>query len=539
MPVFANGAGFALATSQESNSVLMESPLLTIFLVVALGGIVGVIPFGPLRFGAAGALFVGLFIGNLAPGLADQMGLIQSLGLALFVYTVGLAAGQTFFADLRRQSRLMAAVIAVLIVGAVVAIIGGKMLGFDPALTVGVFAGSLTATPALAAATAATGSGVPAVGYSLGYPLGVVVGILVVAWVINRTFPGTNDTPSLAGQQLRAVTANVEKTVQVRKVPGWKQQLIRMSYLQRGSTQRVISPGEDLLPGDRVVIVGLPDDVDRAVNAIGSQLREHLADDRSEVQFKSFVVSRSRLAGRSIADLNLSSRFGAMITRVQRGDLELLASEDLHLELGDRLAVAYPRPEEANLEEFFGNSERKISEVDAVGLGLGLAAGLFLGTIELHLPGGTIFSLGAAAGPLIVGMVLGYLQRTGPLVWQLPLAANLTIRQLGLLLFLAAVGIASGPAFADTAFSMLGLKAGLLAAVIAAVVLILTALAGRLLGLSAPRTAGAMAGILGQPAILAFASAKVLDERIESGYAALFALGIIIKIVLVSLVLAF
>lgn len=519
--------------------ILMTSPLMTVFLVVALGAMVGLVPLGPLRLGAAGALFVGLVIGNVAPELADDMALIQSLGLALFVYTVGLAAGQTFFADLKRQSGLMLASIGVLFVGALVTVAGGKALGFDSALSVGVFAGATTTTPALAAATTQTGNDIPAVGYSLGYPMGVVFGIIIVAAIVGKTWAGTKDTPSLAGQKLHAVTARVNRNIAVRDVPGWRTQRIRMSYLRRGGAQRVVSPGEDLIPGDEVVVVGLPDDVEVAVDAIGSELPRHLADDRSQVQFTSFVVSRSALAGRSIADLSLSSRFGAMITRVQRGDLELLASEDLHLELGDRLAIVYPRGEEDSITDFFGNSERKISEVDAGGLGLGLVIGLLLGMIGISLPGGSTFSLGAAAGPLVVGMVLGYLQRTGPIVWQLPLAANLTIRQLGLLLFLAAVGIASGPAFAQTAFTADGVKALVLGAGIVVVVLGLTALAGRVLGLSAPRTAGAMAGILGQPAILAYASGKVADERIESGYAAIFALGIIVKIVLVGVILAF
>ncbi|WP_216388256.1 aspartate:alanine exchanger family transporter [Arcanobacterium phocae] len=520
-------------------ALLLESPLLTIFVVVALGTIVGAIPFGPLRLGAAGALFVGLAIGNAVPDIADSMGMIQSLGLALFVYTVGLSAGQTFFADLVRQSKLMIASIGVLLVGAAVTVAGGILLGFDSDFSVGIFAGATTNTPALAAASAATGTEAPAVGYSLAYPMGVIFGIVFVALIVGRNWTGKNDTESLAGKHLSAVTANVEQKLEIRRVPGWQEERIRMSYLRRGDDQRVVSPGEVLLPGDRVVVVGLPDDVECAVGVIGSVVDEHLADDRSIVGFRSFVVSHKALAGRSIASLNLPAQFGAMITRVHRGDVELLASDDLRLELGDRIAVVYPRSEEKAIEKYFGNSQRKISEVDAIGMGLGLAVGLLVGMVAISLPGGTTFSLGAAAGPLLVGMVLGNLQRTGPLVWQLPLSANLTIRQLGLLLFLAAVGIASGPAFADTAFTAQGVKAGLLGAGIAILVVGLTAIAGRLLGLSAPRTAGAMAGILGQPAILAFASSKVHDERIESGYAAIFALGMIAKIIFVSLILLF
>ena len=180
-----------------------------------------------------------------------------------------------------------------------------------------------------------------------------------------------------------------------------------------------------------------------------------------------------------------------------------------------------------------------MTQVDAVGLGLGMVLGLLLGMIEVSLPGGGTFSLGSAAGPLIVGMVLGYLQRTGPLVWQLPIAANETIRQLGLLLFLAAVGIASGPAFADTAFSMTGLKSLAVGAIIAAVVLIAVAGSGRVLGVSAQRTAGTMAGAFGQPALLSFAQSKEQDERLESGYASVFALAMIVKILLVYVIVAF
>lgn len=363
--------------------LLLGSPLLTIFLVVALGAIVGVIPFGPLRLGAAGALFVGLAIGNTVPDMADKMGMIQNLGLALFVYTVGLSAGQTFFSDLVRQSKLMIASIGVLIVGAFVTIFGGIALGFKPDFSVGIFAGSTTNTPALAAASAATGNEAPAVGYSLAYPMGVIFGIIFVALIVGRPWKGINDTESLAGKHLAAVTANVEKRCEIRRVPGWQEERIRMSYLRRGDDQRVVSPGEVLLPGDRVVIVGLEEDVTAAVDAVGTEVDEHLADDRSIVGFRSFVVSRKELAGRSIASLNLPAHFGAMITRVNRGDLELLAADDLRLELGDRIAIVYPRPEEEAIVNYFGNSQRKISEVDAIGLGLGLVAGLLLGMIQI------------------------------------------------------------------------------------------------------------------------------------------------------------
>ena len=134
------------------HELLTASPLLTILLVVALGAAFGMIPFGPLRFGAAGALFVGLAISAWEPSLGEGLGVVTSLGLALFVYTVGIAAGETFFADLRRQLPLMGLGIAVIVVVTVLAVVFGAVLGLDSPIIAGVLAGALTSTPALAAA---------------------------------------------------------------------------------------------------------------------------------------------------------------------------------------------------------------------------------------------------------------------------------------------------------------------------------------------------------------------------------------------------
>ncbi|MGJ3509596.1 aspartate:alanine exchanger family transporter [Enemella sp. A6] len=507
--------------------------------VVALGAAVGMIKFGPLRFGAAGALFVGLAIGALDPALGGaHLGLVQTLGLALFVYTVGLAAGQTFFADLRSQSPVMLLGLGVAAVVAVVAIVLAKVFDIDAGMITGIFAGSLTSTPALSAATAATGSPDAAVGYSLGYPVGVILAIIAVALVVNRNWPGRRDSASLAGEGLMAQSVKVTTGVPVRSVPGWADESIKMSYLIRDGHTRVISPGEDLHPDDRVLVVGTPAAVQRAMEFLGEKMSGQLTDNRTDVDFRRFVVSDPSVAGRTVAQLNLPGRFGGVITRVRRGDTDLLARDDLVLQLGDRVLAVVPHDEMDAITDYLGDSERKVSEVDALTLGLGLALGLLLGAITVPLPGGIAFSLGAAAGPLIVGMILGAVHRTGPLIWQIPLSANLTLRQLGLLLFLATVGLASGQSFARQAFTAVGLRAGLIAAALVLTATVLLLVGARLMGRSAQRAVGAFAGFIGQPAILAFATDRVDDERIESGYATLFALGIIVKIIAVYVMAA-
>ncbi|MCC2592735.1 transporter [Tessaracoccus sp. OS52] len=518
--------------------LLAASPLLTIMLVVALGAAVGVIPFGPLRFGAAGALFVGLAVGALDPALGEGLGLVQSLGLALFVYTVGVAAGETFFSDLRRQLPLMGLGIAVITTVAVLAVVVGLALGLGEGLIAGTLAGALTSTPALAAATSATGSPEAAVGYSMGYPVGVVLAILAVAVVAQRKWPAPKDPASPASEGIVAESVQVDRPTSLRAVPGWPEQTIKFSYLIRDDRTRVVAPGEDLEPGDKVLVVGSKAAVEEAIAYLGTQLDKELTDDRANVDFKRFVLSDPSVAGRTVSQLNLPSRFGGVLTRVRRGDVDLLARDELVLQLGDRVLAVVPQRELPNVSKFFGDSERKVSEVDALAMGLGVTLGLLLGTVTIQLPGGIEFSLGAAAGPLVVGMVLGAVHRTGPLNWDIPHSANLTIRQLGLLLFLATVGLASGPMFASQAFSLTGLKVGALAVVVLASAAVAFLTGARLLGLSAPRAAGGFAGFIGQPAILTFATSRVDDERVEAGYAALFALGIIVKILAVQVIAA-
>lgn len=518
--------------------VLASAPLLTIFAVVALGTALGAVPFGPVRFGAAGALFVGLAVGAIDPRLGEGLGLVQTLGLALFVYTVGLAAGSTFFRDLRRQLPLMSVGIAVLAVAAVVAVLLGGVAGFTGPLRAGAFTGALTSTPALAAAATASGSTEPAVGYALTYPVGVTVAIVVVAVVVNRRWPSRRDPQPAAGLGLEAVTARVERGTVITDVPGFAAGDVRMSYLSREGRTRVVAPDERLEPGDRVVVVGPSASVADAVAHLGALVDEHLADDRTAVDNQRFVVSEPAVAGRTVAELDIPGRFGGVITRVRRGDLDLLARDDLSLELGDRVLAVVPRAELAAVSSFFGDSERKVSEIDALSVGIGMALGLLLGLVSIPLGGDARFALGSAAGPLLAGMVLGRFERTGPLVWGLPRAANLTIRQVGLLLFLAAVGLASGQAFVSEAFTAAGARVVAVGVGVVVVACVLFVVGARWVGVSAPRAAGALAGLVGQPAILAYAGSRVTDERVEAGYAALFALGIIAKILAVQIIVA-
>ena len=536
----AGNAGRMTGTLKAMASLFASSPLLALFVVVALGAAIGAIRIGPLRFGAAGALFVGLIVSALHPEVVStHMSIVQPMGLAFFVYCVGISAGATFFQDLRKQTNLLALTTIVCVVGALIALAGGRLLGLSSGLTSGLFTGALTAAPALDTATRLTGDPNAAVGYAFGYPVGVIGGILIVTITVTRKWVGPKDTPSLAGASLEAVSIHVSKHINTRDIEAWRDQRVRLSYLRRDGRTRVTAPGEDLLPGDHVVMVGDPASIKETAPLVGEILDHNLEDDRSDLAFERIVVSNPDVAGRSVSELNVTKRFGAVITRVRRGDLDLLARDDLDLQLGDHVAVVVPTDELDGIAEWLGDSERRVAEVDGMAFGIGLVLGLLLGVVSFPLPGGQGFQLGAAAGPLIVGMLLGALRRTGPLVWTLPAAANLTIRQIGLMLFLAALGLNAGPQFASLLGSPEGWRAALLAAVMVVVCCVIQALGAKFIGLSSARAAGGIAGFLGQPAVLQAAEARVTDERIEAAYATLFAFAIIVKILLLPLITSF
>ena len=533
-------AGRVTGTLKAMASLFASSPLLALFVVVALGAAIGAIRIGPLRFGAAGALFVGLVVSAFHPEIvSNHMSIVQPMGLAFFVYCVGISAGATFFQNLRKQTNLLALTTIVCVVGALIALVGGRLLGLSSGLTSGLFTGALTAAPALDTATRLTGDPNAAVGYAFGYPVGVIGGILIVTITVTRKWVGPKDTPSLAGSSLEAVSIRVSKHINTRDIDAWRDQRVRLSYLRRDGRTRVTAPGEDLLPGDHVVMVGDPASIKETAPLVGEILDHNLEDDRSDLAFERIVVSNPDVAGRSVCDLNVTKRFGAVITRVRRGDLDLLARDDLDLQLGDHVAVVVPTDELDDIAEWLGDSERRVAEVDGMAFGIGLVLGLLLGIVSFPLPGGQGFQLGAAAGPLIVGMLLGALRRTGPLVWTLPAAANLTIRQIGLMLFLAALGLNAGPQFASLLGSPEGWRAALLAAVMVVVCCVIQALGAKFIGLSSARAAGGIAGFLGQPAVLQAADARVTDERIEAAYATLFAFAIIVKILLLPLITSF
>lgn len=522
--------------------LMAAQPLLLLFLVLAIGYAVGRVRIGGVQLGIAAVLFAGLAAGMLDPRLALPE-FVRSFGLVLFVYSIGIASGPGFVASFRRRGlRDTAWTMGLLTIGALGARLAGQALGLPHAVTAGLFCGSLTNTPALAAVLERLPQGAhgPVVGYSIAYPAGALGLILALAVARRRWQPELSAGGLGGGLEVRfievtqpAATGSAVKAL----LQAWG---IRARFVRRrvGEGWALLSPDAALTVGDVVTAVGMSDALDRLIERVGVESHQREAIDRSELDMRRIFVSDARVAGKSLAELKTLTRFGALVSRIRRGDTDLVPDGRTVLELGDRVRVVAPRERMAEVSRFFGDSYRALAEIDAVSFGLGVALGLLLGMVTIPLPGGGMFRLGPAGGPLVVGLVLGALGRTGPLVWQVPFSAGLTLRQLGLALFLAAVGVSAGSPFASTIMAGGGLQMLAAAALITVLVASLALWSSRS-WLKAPAgvAMGLTSGVHTQPAGLAFATDAAHDESPGLGYSTVSPIATLTKILLAQLLL--
>ena len=318
----------------------------------------------------------------------------------------------------------------------------------------------------------------------------------------------------------------------------WNDARLAFSRYEHDGRVELATTDVRLVPGDLCVVIGAPDDVHQFIDWAGERSNRHLALDRTAFDFRRISVSNRALAGARLGDLDLEGRFGATVTRVRRGDADVVADHDFVIRLGDRLRVVGPSARLPAVATLLGDSDRSLGEVDAMGFAIGMSIGLLIGLIAIPLPGGGSVELGVGGGPLIAGLVLGTLSRTGRITWQVPHAANLTLRQLGILIFLGSVGIRSGATFADAAGTAVGARLAVAALIVTSTIALATTLLMRILRSDPVSAAGQIAGVETQPAVHAYAAESTKgDERVDAGYALVLPLAMILKLILVQLLI--
>ena len=540
--------------------LLLQNSLLLLFVVAALGYVIGRIKIRGFSLGVSAVLFVGLFFGALHPDLKLPE-ILYLLGLVLFVYTIGLSSARGFFAAFKRKGlRDNALVLSMLIFAAVLSAVAHLVLLLPVTVTAGLYAGSMTNTPALAAVLEQIKGfappaqldqllAEPVIGYSVTYPVGVI-GLLIAIGVLQRVWKVDYRAEEQRQRDMAGVNRHLfNRTIRVTKSEACGHpihELIRTQQwdvvfgrVKQGEELTLVHGWTKFSPGDLVTIVGAQEDLDRAAAFLGEESAEHLELDRSELDYRRIIVSNPKVAGHQLHDLNLPQQYGAVVTRVRRGDVEFLPHGDTMLELGDRIRVLTSRNNLDAVSSFFGDSYRAVSEIDILSFGVGLALGLIVGLIPIPLPGGATLRLGFAGGPLIVALILGYVERTGPIVWTLPYNANLTLRQFGLVLFLAGVGTRSGWAFVTTFSQAGGLSIFIAGAIVTCATAFITLIVGyKLLKIPMSVMTGILSGQQTQPAALGFALEQARNELPNIGYATVYPLATIAKIVLAQLLLS-
>ncbi len=535
-----------------------ESPLLLLFVVSAIGYGLGNISIRGTRLGVAAVLFVGLAFGALDPNLKVPE-IIILLGLSIFVYTIGLSSAPGFFRTFKKRgAKDTTFIILMMGIYTVLTLLVCYWFDLEAATAAGLLSGSVTNTPSLAGLLdlinntqieAVKDSTISAavVGYSLAYPMGVLGVMLAIGlmkkWlkvdyrveeeILQKDYPISMKikrqtvkilNPEIVGQPLRDIFQRYHRR-------------LAFGRMERNGEQFLSNMDSQVQLGDQLVLIGNEKIVQKAINELGEATPIELVHDRRIYDIRRMFVSNPEVAGEKIAALNLSEKYPVLITRVQRGDVDLVATGSTMLELGDRVLLVARREDITDLASLFGNSYESLSHINLFSFGLGMALGLLLGMISFEFPGGFSFQLGFAGGPLLVALILGSLRRTGPIVWTLPYSANLTLRQVGLILLLAGIGIRSGHTFLET----LQGGNGCLLFFVGAVITLTSAFLALWMGYKLFKIPfSLLTGMIAhQPAVLDFALDRSGNKLPTIGFTLMLPIGLIIKIILVQLVFVF
>ncbi|GKI67112.1 putative transport protein [Klebsiella variicola] len=513
-------------------------------LVAVVGLWIGNVKIRGVGFGIGGVLFGGIIVGHFV----DQAGValsspmlhfIQEFGLILFVYTIGIQVGPGFFASLRVSGlRLNLFAILIVILGGLVTAVLHKLFNIPLPVVLGIFSGAVTNTPALGAGQQILRDlGVPfevvdqmGMSYAMAYPFGIC-GILLTMWLVRLFFrinvekeaqrfeeSSGNGHANLHTINVRVENPNLNQMA-IQDVPMLNSDNIVCSRLKRGELLMVPAPGTLIQAGDLLHLVGRPEDLHNAQLVIGQEVATSLSTRGTDLKVERVVVTNEKVLGKKIRDLHVKQRYDVVISRLNRAGVELVASSSASLQFGDILNLVGRQEAIDAVAAELGNAQQKLQQVQMLPVFIGIGLGVLLGSIPLFIPGfPAALKLGLAGGPLIMALILGRIGSIGKLYWFMPPSANLALRELGIVLFLAVVGLKSGGDFAATLTQGEGLSWIAYGIFITAIPLLTVGILARMLAkMNYLTLCGMLAGSMTDPPALAFAN----NLHATSGAAAL------------------
>ena len=534
-----------------------------ICIVSALGLYLGRLKIFGISLGITFVFFVGILAGHLGIEVnKDMLNFAQNLGLILFVYTLGLQVGPGFFSSFKKGGiQLNVLAMGVIALGILLALIFHWTTGVSLSNMVGLLSGAVTNTPALGAAQQAflqmnpdnlKGTTDMALACAVTYPLGVVGVILAI--VLLRTFIISKEDKSLSKEHKDPTTYVAEFQVSnpaiyeksIREIMKLTSKQFVISRVWHDGKVSIPTSETKLMAHDHLLIISVKSDVESIKVLFGEQ--EQVDWNKEDIDWNAIdsqlisrrvIITRNRINGVKLGSLKLRNLYGINITRINRAGMDLLASPNLRLQIGDKLTIVGEKNSVNNVVKILGDEVKRLDNPNLIAVFVGITLGVLLGALPITLPGiSTPVKLGIAGGPIIVGILMGAFGPRLHLTTYTTQSANLMLRQLGIVIYLAGLGINSGAHFFETIFRTEGLVwIGLGAALTLVPVLIVGVVAMRILKLDYAGSMGMLCGSMANPMALNYANTTVDGDEPSVAYATVYPLSMFIRVISAQLIL--
>lgn len=533
-------------------------------LVISIGVMLGKIKIFGISLGVTFVLFVGILAGHFGFSVNHNlMEFIKEFGLILFVFSIGLQVGPGFFSSFKKGGmRLNFLAVCIVFLGVAVAIVLHYIfMGRVPmSMMVGILSGATTNTPGLGAAQEALKqlyeagqiSEIPqiALGYAVAYPLGVV-GIILSLILIKAFFriKLENETKEIDAQSADSTEKPEQITIKItnpsingRKLSEVNEIVGRrfvVSRLKRGNEFFIPQAGTELYLDDIVLIVSSIGDEDAIEAFIGEKAQVDWKASEKSMVSRRIIITQDKINGKSLGSLKLRSLYGVNITRVNRSGIDLLASPNLVLQVGDRVMVVGELPNIQKVETFLGNTLKRLNEPHIITIFIGIFLGILLGSIPFKFPGLPMpVKLGLAGGPLIIAILIGRFGYKMKLITYTTLSANYMLREIGICLFLASVGLGAGSQFVETVISSNGLLWIACGFLITIIPLIIIGIVGRkAFKMNYFTLMGLIAGSTTDPPALAYANSISGNDAPAVAYSTVYPLTMFLRVLSAQLLI--
>lgn len=522
---------------------LLSSSYFVLFLIVAIGFVVGNIKIKGISLDVSAVIFVALVFGHYGVSIPND---IQKIGLTLFIFTIGIQAGPGFFESFKKNGRELI-LLALILVGSasILTLIFVIVFKVDMNIAIGLLTGSLTSTPGLAAAIESTQSPLASIGYGIAYPFGVIGVILFV-----RLYPKLagvdiqKEAKKLEDEVLQQNPELVNKNliVENENIVGKSIKELKIRSMTQANISRIMHKGKTIVPlpgtilemGDIVKLIGTEQAIEKARILIGEETNEKIPLSRDYV-VESVLVTNKQVVNKTIGQLNVLANYNARITRIRRAGIDIVASSNSEIRFGDKLVVACGAGNINNVRHLFGNDSKKLSDTDFFPIATGIVLGVLVGKLKISFTDDFTFSLGLTGGVLIVALVLSRIGKTGPILWTMSGSSNQLLRQLGLLMFLSVVGTSAGSHLVET-FKESGFILFSLGIVITLLPMIITTLIGHfVLKMNVLNLLGTLTGSMTSTPGLAAVDGMTDSSAPSIAYATVYPIAMVLLMICVQL----